>query len=235
MRDVVLDDEKKLRPVSLLMITTATALTAMILWNGFTARSTSGLITGTATTRMQVAAPSTNTVVFKYDADVEDVQRELLATGHFKGLVDGVMGARTADAIQKYQQDNGLAVTGQPSPELVNHVRYTRKIKAAAEFTGSLQPIETPAPKAIVPTPIAPVAIATPVKQGKRQNILRVQMTLANLGYDLGEPSGILDETTKAAILQFEMDNGLAMDGSVDDQLLSQLSKTAPKKISLKN
>ena len=237
MRDVLDDDERKLKPVSVLLFTTAAVLSAMIIYNGLTtgpAAGTFALASPQATTRMQISVPQTsaNTVVFKYDATVEDVQRELLATGHYKGMVDGVMGQRTAQAIQHYQQENGLSLTGEVSSQLVNHIRYTRKIKAAAEFTGSVAPtiIETAAP-----IKIKQVDAAAPIKQNKRQAILRAQMSLANLGYDLGEPSGEMDDATHAAILQYEMDNGLAMEGEVDNALLSSLSKTMPKKISINN
>jgi peptidoglycan hydrolase-like protein with peptidoglycan-binding domain len=240
MRDVLDDDERKLKPVSVLLFTTAAVLSAMIIYNGLTAGPAAGtfaMASPQATTRMQISVPQTsaNTVVFKYDATVEDVQRELLATGHYKGMVDGVMGQRTAQAIQHYQQENGLSLTGEVSPQLVNHIRYTRKIKAAAEFTGSVArtTIETAAVAA--PIKIKQADAVAPLKQNRRQAILRAQMSLANLGYDLGEPSGEMDDATHAAILQYEMDNGLAMEGEVDNALLSSLSKTLPKKISINN
>jgi peptidoglycan hydrolase-like protein with peptidoglycan-binding domain len=242
MRDVLDDDERKLRPTSLILIATATILSGMIVYNGLTAGSNTrqlALTSPQATTRMEVTVPdsSANTVVFKYDADVENVQRELLATGHYKGLVDGVMGERTKQAIQQYQQDNALAVTGDVSNSLVNHIRYTRKIKAAAEFTGSVEPSQIDvAPPALKPVqPINVQKAQAPVKQNKHQAILRVQMSLANLGYDLGEPSGVMDDATRAAILQYEMENGLAMEGVIDDPLLASLTKTLPKKTAINN
>lgn len=240
MRDVLDDDERNLKPTSVLLIFTAAILSGMIIYNGLTtdgSRTNAALASPQATTRMSVAAPQaqTSTVVFKYDTIVEDVQRELLASGQFKGMVDGVMGQRTALAIQQYQQDNGLAVTGAVSEELVNHIRYTRKIKAAAEFTGSVTPAKTEIAPALQTINMNQVAKVEPAQTSQRQAILRAQMTLANLGYDLGEPSGELDEATKAAILQYEMENGLAMEGVVDAPLLASLSKTPPKNISINN
>ena len=227
MRDVIDDDERKIRPTSLLMLTSATILGAMIIYNAL-ASNGSRLMSQHATTRMQVSAPeqSTNTVVFKYDADVENVQRELLATGHYKGLVDGVMGQRTQLAITSYQHDNALQETGQVSADLINHIRYTRKIKAAAEFTGSVEPMLAAEPEA-APVFKPAIAQAVAIKPSKQQQVLRAQMTLANLGYDLGEPTGTLDEETHAAILKFQMDNGLAMDGKVDSSLLTALTKSS--------
>ena len=221
MRDVIDDDERKLKPTSMLMLTSATILSAMIIYNALASTKPAN-----GTTRMQVSVPETssNTVVFKYDADVENLQRELLATGHYKGMVDGVMGQRTQLAIQGYQHDNALQETGVVSAALINHIRYTRKIKAAAEFTGSISQVPelaaTPIQKLITKQVVA-------VKPKKQQQVLRAQMTLANLGYDLGEPTGALDEQTRAAILQFQMDNGLAMEGKVDAGLLSALIRSS--------
>jgi peptidoglycan hydrolase-like protein with peptidoglycan-binding domain len=208
MRDILDDDERKVKPLSMLMITTAAVLGSMIVYNamwGQGAATRAGLASAPgATTHMEVSVPAdaSNTVVIKYDPVVEDVQRELLALGQYKGMVDGVIGQRTIAAVQQYQQANGLTVTGQVSAELANHIRYTRKVKAASEFTGSIDPAPT---------------------ISKRQSISIAQAALAKMGYDLGEPSGSLDETTKAAILQFEMENGLNMDGDVGPELLSAL------------
>ena len=225
MRDVIDDDDRKVRPTSMLMLTSATILGAMIIYNAL-ASNTSKSPPLHGTTRMQVSLPeqSSNTVVFKYDADVENLQRELLATGHYKGMVDGVMGQRTQLAIQNYQHDNALQETGLVSGALINHIRFTRKIKAAAEFTGSVDPLAqadaTPVRKPVLKQ-------ATAFKPNKQQQVLRAQMTLANLGYDLGDPTGTLDEPTRAAILKFQMDNGLAMDGDVNASLLTALTKSS--------
>jgi hypothetical protein len=43
---------------------------------------------------------------------IADVQEELQEEGYDPGPADGVMGARTRNAIAEYQSDHGLAVTG---------------------------------------------------------------------------------------------------------------------------
>ncbi len=57
---------------------------------------------------MPAPTKPTTSITIKYDPLVEDVQRELLATGHYRGLVDGVAGKQTLLAIKSYQQDNQL-------------------------------------------------------------------------------------------------------------------------------
>ncbi|MFO1034261.1 MAG: peptidoglycan-binding domain-containing protein [Hyphomicrobiales bacterium] len=80
-------------------------------------------------------APVTNapnqTITITYSPQVEDVQRELMASGHFKGLVDGVMGPLTEQAVRQYQADNQLPVTGVVSSQLLERIRLRKKVAAA--------------------------------------------------------------------------------------------------------
>lgn len=50
---------------------------------------------------------------------IRAVQAELVAQGYDPKGVDGKMGGNTSAAIQKYQQDFGLNVTGQINDELL--------------------------------------------------------------------------------------------------------------------
>ncbi|NEY92096.1 lytic murein transglycosylase [Tabrizicola oligotrophica] len=56
-------------------------------------------------------------------ADRQELQRALTAAGYDTGGSDGVMGAKTRAAIIAYQQASGLAVTGEPSLELLRRLR----------------------------------------------------------------------------------------------------------------
>ena len=54
---------------------------------------------------------------------VTQSQLYLTRLGYTPGAVDGEFGARTSDAIRSYQRANDLAVTGEPSSELVENMR----------------------------------------------------------------------------------------------------------------
>ena len=255
MRDVLEDDERKVRPLGLLMLTTSAVLSVMIVYNTMFGQNNQGRANAvTASTHVEVPAPvdALNTVVFKYDATVEDVQRELLATGHFKGLVDGVNGQKTKIAIQTFQQEAGLPVTGEISSDLLNHIRYTRKVKAASEYTGSINPapvvpevaapqlVSQPViaePEAATEAPVPPkpkktlkkataTIVSKPVagKPAQNSNVITVQKALAAKGYAVGATNGKMSAATRAAILKFELDNGLPMDGVIDLPLLAALN-----------
>ncbi|MDE2444898.1 MAG: peptidoglycan-binding protein [Alphaproteobacteria bacterium] len=254
MRDILSDDEHKLKPLSLVMLTTSAILSTMILYNTIfaqpraepsvlSAAQPAGAKAGAAV-NMPVAAGST--VVFQYDVTVEEVQRALLAIGLFKGLVDGVNGQRTKNAIQLYQQQAGLPVTGEITPALLAKLRYTQRVKAASEYTGSI----TPAPAVAVttePSPLAQAALRaseepvsakiaprvaaaappvgpTPKKLTQNTRVMSAQKLLVAKGYSISAVNGQMNAETRAAILQFEMDNGLEMQGIVDVSLLQALA-----------
>ena len=56
-------------------------------------------------------------------AYVITIQQELASKGFNVGPVDGAVGPRTRQAIRDYQTRAGLPVTGEPSLELLNHIR----------------------------------------------------------------------------------------------------------------
>jgi peptidoglycan hydrolase-like protein with peptidoglycan-binding domain len=152
-----------------------------------------------------------NTVILRYDADIEEVQRQLLATGHYRGLVDGVTGNRTRLAIEAYQRDNNLPVSAIVTPELIEHIRFTAKFAAAAEYTAST---DQSVPK------------AASTASAETTRMISIQKALADLGYQPGEATGSVNAATRSAIRKFETENSLAVDGEIDDRVLAQLSKT---------
>jgi peptidoglycan hydrolase-like protein with peptidoglycan-binding domain len=223
------------------MLTSGSMVAAMaIVFNAFfnqQGAGNGGLAVTDATSRVTVepGQKTSRTITLKYDILVEDVQRELLATGHFNGLVDGVTGPRTQVAVEAYQRENKLDVTGEISKTLLEHIQYTRKLNQAAEFTGSL-PGKAETPKAVVqplsalPVPAKKVA-AKPAPSGDNA-VVKIQERLALLGYDPGSRSGQIDEGTRSAILIFEMDHGLPMQGKISKSLLTAMKaiETKPKK-----
>lgn len=56
-----------------------------------------------------------------------------------------------------------------------------------------------------------------------RSQILQLQRALGDLGYDSGEPDGILGSNTRTAIRQFQKAEGLVADGFPSAELLAQL------------
>lgn len=58
---------------------------------------------------------------------VRRVQAGLYARGFFTGAIDGLIGPKTKAAIIRFQQDNGLPVTGTITSEVLNALQITAK------------------------------------------------------------------------------------------------------------
>jgi peptidoglycan hydrolase-like protein with peptidoglycan-binding domain len=192
-------------PFAMLATVTAAGLSLAILYNALMAQPSNQLAAGNGTTRLRVDAGKTGTTVqLRYDPVAENVQRELLAVGYYKGGIDGVVGRHTREAIVVYQRANNLEVTGEPSQDLIEHIRYTRQVAEASLFTGSVEP--------------APDA-------EQRARVRRVQAALSELSLYDGEINGELQDGTEAAIRQYERSRGLAETGAISDALVASLAK----------
>ena len=92
------------------------------------------------------------------------------------------------------------------SDDLINHMRFTHKVQAASQFTGSVAPV-----------------VLQGTKPTQDVSLKKVQVALAGLGYDINKLDGLLNDETHSAILKYQMDNGLDMSGSIDGELLQTL------------
>jgi len=151
-----------------------------------------------ASTPIPPQRPETAAVQVRSDL-VADVQRELNGLGFYGDAIDGLLGPRTGQAIRDFEQAQGLKITGEPSPMLLDVMRRAR---ARPETTGSVEP----------------------AKSQPSLRVLAVQRVLARLGYGPVKLSGIPDPATRAAIEQFERDRGLARSGEVSDRLIGELA-----------
>ena len=216
MKDVLEESGLKLGPLSILALVATMTLSFAILYNAFLGQvggagrprfvASQETATG-ASTRVDVIVSDRRqgTIVLKYDPRVEEVQRGLLATGNYKGMVDGVAGKNTRLAIAAYQRSAGLRINGEVSNELIEHLRYTQQVAAASQFTASVAELEK--------------------NPGEAAALRQVQTGLAELGYAPGEITGDLTNATIRAIIQFEKDRGLPSDGTVTRELLAEISK----------
>lgn len=128
-------------------------------------------------------------------AVVASIQQQLADLGKYTGEIDGLVGPRTRDAIAEYQKENGLPVDGQATEELLDRIRFNRRI---AEIT---EP-----------------ATADP-------RVKLVQSGLSELGYSPGPVDGILGDQTRDAIRLFERHRRLTESGVISDRLIEELRK----------
>ena len=60
------------------------------------------------------------------DQVVANIQTALRGLGYYQGPIDGVFGAETQEALQRFQNDNGLQPTGAIDPQTVQTLGLTR-------------------------------------------------------------------------------------------------------------
>jgi hypothetical protein len=145
---------------------------------------------------------------------LREVQAELGRMGLYLGALDGLYGELSRSAIAKYQRAAGLAVTGEPTQALLEHMK-------AAETA----PREAPVVAAIPSTAAAPLpdpeAVQAEIEQIRYQ---RVQSALNRIGYGPVAVDGKPDDDTANAIRRFELDNGLPITGVAGQELIDRLA-----------
>lgn len=132
---------------------------------------------------------------------VIDVQTELRRAGYAVPEVDGKLDAETQAAIRTYQADHGLLTTGQPTEQLVAHIRQNADtVRSSGEMS-------------------------------RHDLVQATQKELNDLGYSAGPPDGIMGSKTRSAIRTYQADAGLAVTGDVSSDLLAKIrsSETASR------
>ncbi len=126
---------------------------------------------------------------------VVEVQQLLAALGYEPGIVDGLFGARTRSAIEAFQSENGLAVTGEINDDLVTALRA-----ASPEPAGEA---------------------AAPRNEGNQ--ILAVQTALNLIGYGPVAADGEMTNETAEAVRGFQLEYGLPVTGQIDQTLIDRM------------
>jgi hypothetical protein len=127
-----------------------------------------------------------------------EVARELGALGLYQERLDGEDTARLRQAIEAYERAHDLKVTGEPTSDLLDHIRFFGRIGQAS------------------------TAVAGDV------DVRAVQEGLARLGYSPGPADGVLGPQTRDAIRQFEQDRSLAQTGTITEELAQEVSRVLP-------
>lgn len=150
------------------------------------------------------------------EREITQLQRALERAGYDTGGVDGQMGPGTRAALRAFQRDNGLPVTGQPSPAVRQALgRYMDDPGRQGTFAQGRQQV-------------GPQAGQQQPGWGQQQRydtdfIADVQFALRRQGYDIGAISGELDPGTRAAIRSFQRDHGLRVTGEPDRMVVAEL------------
>lgn len=149
---------------------------------------------------VQPAPVDQSTSVPVADTAVLTAQKQMADLGAYSGQTDGVLGQGTRDAIMRFQRQNGLALSGHPDPQFLEHLQYLHHIHQATTATGSIAP-------------------AIEVK-----TVERAQRQLQKLGYDPGPIDGKMGTKTTEAIRQYQADIRVPADGRLSPELINRLA-----------
>lgn len=154
-----------------------------------------------ATRALPVAVAPAASTVSRMDM-VRSIQRGLTAQGYEPGTADGLIGLMTHAAIMAYEADNGLALTAEPSEELMRRVEQGPK-PAAAQRKG-----------------------APEVKTLEAATLIRnVGTWLAAIGYPVAKTETSMSTALVRAIRDYEASQKMPETGRISAPLVARLSR----------
>ena len=145
--------------------------------------------------------------------EISAMEDRLVELGYLASESDGVFDAETQSALESFQQANGLAVTGAADEETLARLNSADALSRQGYLTRFANAY----------------AQMTPLEKGSTSNdVLSVQRKLKEYGYFDGEPDGVFDDLTGAAVERFQMVNGLPVNGVADGAVLMRLMADSP-------
>jgi peptidoglycan hydrolase-like protein with peptidoglycan-binding domain len=123
-----------------------------------------------------------------------DVQRRLSELGYYRGPIDGVWGGETRTAVERFQANRRLAVTGDLNEATVTAMGLDHRRVLARDY----------AP----PPPYERVAPVGPVTTRAAQEQLR------RIGFYHGPIDGVWGQDTRLAMEEFQRQRGLRVTGT---------------------
>lgn len=163
---------------------------------------------------------------------VHDLQVELARQGYYAGDPDGLLGEATAEAIRRFQQEHGLAVSGAPSAELLAAVYGGVAAQVAVLPTErpmpdarAIEAAEDPIAAAIraaeagaAPAPASGPSVSSAL-------VMKIQKGLSNIAYADIAVDGVAGEKTRQAIRAFEKHYRLPTTGEPNALVLNKLKE----------
>ncbi len=139
------------------------------------------------------------------DKLITAIQRELAAHGYDPGKVNGKAGIVTRAAILAFEFDQHMALTADPSSELLRQ---------------------------IVMGMAGPAASANEPAGDKASRIIAgAQRLLVRLGYKPGPVDGQLNDATRKALKKFESESGFVPKGRVSGEVIAELARQSHARI----
>ena len=137
---------------------------------------------------------------------VQTVQDRLRQAGVYNGRIDGIWGADSEAALERFQQAHQLQVTGQ--------------LNQATAATLGLDP------NSLLATPAVATAPPPPPDRLQPASVRALQARLGSLGFYSGPVDGAWGPGTETAVANFQRARGLQADGQLGPATVTALGLT---------
>lgn len=158
-------------------------------------------------------------------SQVSTLQSRLNQLGYNCGKVDGIFGSATYNAVVRFQRANKLAVDGIVGPATI--AKLYPSGSGSSGSSSKPKPPAKPDPKPEKPQhkpPAHNVPLSGLIRMGDRgSQVTILQKRLNELGYNCGKADGIFGTLTYNAVVRFQRDKGLAVDGIVGPATIAAL------------
>jgi peptidoglycan hydrolase-like protein with peptidoglycan-binding domain len=154
---------------------------------------------------------------------VRDAQAGLARLGIYNGIVDGIYGPRTQEAVVSFQRQHGMTQDGQVSTAL------TMAIDTATALSIDRDSRANGAAAAKLNVPVLEArpdpAAGSSTDVERTAMVARIQIGLNNFGETGITVNGTVDPRTAAAIRNFQSRYDLPVSGEPDQQLMEKLEE----------
>jgi peptidoglycan hydrolase-like protein with peptidoglycan-binding domain len=140
---------------------------------------------------------------------VATLQQNLTALGYYWAEITGNFGAKTQEAVERFQKAYGLPQDGVAGEATLSAIKTAVGKKGGSSSSGSSGSINTSSILQLNST---------------GSNVTALQNKLAALGYYKGEITGHYGEKTRDAVKAFQSKNGLVADGIAGPSTLKAIS-----------
>lgn len=146
-----------------------------------------------------------------FGPEIENLQQLLQAAGYYDGPITGVFGPQTEAAVLEFQQAQGLKATG-----IVDRQTLT--------VLSNLNKPETYPTSSSNQSNSVTITQSLLEKGSTGPQVIALQQKLKQLGYYNGAITGSFDARTEAAVIRFQYDSQLKVDGVVGADTQAKLA-----------
>ena len=178
--------------------------------------------------RTSKAVSSTNSETLEFGSEgsaVKQMQQKLKDLGYLAGSADGKFGVTTQAAVIAFQKNNNLTADGKAGSATLSKLYSGRANKAS----GTTVKISQKTTGGRDTTDIASTGYETLQVGSEGSAVKKLQDRLKALGYDPGSRDGKFGSATEAAVMAFQAQNNLTVDGKAGPATQRALYRTGAK------